>query len=39
MIFRGKIVVPAGLEKEVLREFHDFRGHFGANRTRAMIAK
>lgn len=39
LCFKGRILVPANLVNDVLREYHDFRGHFGSNRVCSMVAK
>ena len=36
---KGRLFVPKTLVPTVLHEFHDVRGHFGVNRTYAMIAE
>ena len=36
---KGRLFVPMTLVPTVLHEFHDARGHFGVNRTYAMIAE
>ena len=36
---KGCLFVPTTLVPMVLHEFHDARGHFGVNRTYAMIAE
>ena len=36
---KGRLFVPKTLVPMVLHEFHDVRGHFGVNRTYAMIAE
>ena len=36
---KGRLFVPKTLVLMVLHEFHDMRGHFGVNRTYAMIAQ
>ena len=36
---KGRLFVPTTLVPTVLHEFHDARGHFGVNRTYAMIAE
>ena len=36
---KGRLFVPTTLVPTVLHEFHDTRGHFGVNRTYAMIAE
>ena len=36
---KGSLFVPKALVLTVLHEFHDMRGHFGVNRSYAMIAE
>ena len=36
---KGRLFVPNTLVPMVLHEFHDASGHFGVNRTYAMIAE
>ena len=36
---KGYLFVPKALVLKILHEFHDARGHFGVNRTYAMIAE
>ena len=36
---KGHLFIPKALVPMVLHEFHDARGHFGVNRTYAMIAE
>ena len=36
---KGRLFVPKTLVPMVLHEFHDVCGHFGVNRTYAMIAE
>ena len=36
---KGRLFVPKALVPMVLHEFHDAHGHFGVNRTYAMIAE
>ena len=39
LMFKNKFFVPTNLVDEIVREYHDNRGHFGYKRTLEMLGK
>ena len=39
LLFQDKFYIPVALREDLVREYHDNRGHFGAKRTSEMLRK
>ena len=38
-MFKDKFYIPQNFIDDIIREYHDFRGHFGHKRTLDMLSR